>query len=134
MILPNLESYPSAISAAMDAFGDVETVDKPAALPARPATLGPGHGIPLPVAGVDQLTAEVRDCAPAAAQPATHIRSENSMADQHQVNSIIATAIFDCRKDDPDRKIDPEEAKQMAKCIVEALTDAGLQIAPVSKA
>jgi predicted ATPase len=55
------------------------------------------------------------------------------MADEHQVNSIIATAIFDCRKDDADRKIDPEEAKQMAKCIVEALTDAGLQIAPVSK-
>jgi hypothetical protein len=42
------------------------------------------------------------------------------MVDQHQVNSIIATAIYDCRKDHPDC-IDPEEAKQIAKCIVEAL-------------
>jgi hypothetical protein len=54
------------------------------------------------------------------------------MVDQHQVNSIIATAICDCRKDHPDR-IDPEEAKQIAKCIVEALTDAGLEIVPASK-
>jgi hypothetical protein len=29
--------------------------------------------------------------------------------------------------------MDPEEAKQIAKCIVEALTDAGLQIVPISK-
>jgi hypothetical protein len=29
--------------------------------------------------------------------------------------------------------MDPEEAKQIAKCIVEALADAGLQIAPISK-
>jgi hypothetical protein len=48
--------------------------------------------------------------------------------DQHQVNSIIATAICDCRKDHPHIEIDPEEAKQMAKCIVEALSDAGLKI------
>jgi hypothetical protein len=49
------------------------------------------------------------------------------MADQHQVNTIIATAICECRKDHPDQ-IDPEEAKQMAKCIVAALADAGLAI------
>ncbi len=49
------------------------------------------------------------------------------MADQHQVNSIIATAIWDARKDHPDRRIDAEEAKQIAKSIVEALTEAGLQ-------
>jgi hypothetical protein len=55
------------------------------------------------------------------------------MADQHQVNSIIATAICDARKEDPDHRMDPEEAKQIAKCIVEALTDAGLQIAPITK-
>jgi hypothetical protein len=29
--------------------------------------------------------------------------------------------------------MDPEKAKQIAKCIVEALTDAGLQIVPVTK-
>ena len=49
------------------------------------------------------------------------------MADQHQVNTIIATAICDCSKE-PDRTIDPENAKQMAKFIIEALTDAGLEI------
>ena len=56
-----------------------------------------------------------------------------SMSDEHQVNSIIATAISDSRRDHPDGRIDPEEAKQMAKCIVEALAGAGLQILPVSK-
>jgi hypothetical protein len=29
--------------------------------------------------------------------------------------------------------MDAEEAKQIAKCIVEALSDAGLQIAPLGK-
>jgi len=29
--------------------------------------------------------------------------------------------------------MDPEEAKQIAKCIIEALTDAGVQIVPVSQ-
>jgi hypothetical protein len=52
------------------------------------------------------------------------------MVDEHQVNSIIATAICDCRKDHPAQRMDPEEAKQMAKCIIEALTDAGLEIMP----
>jgi hypothetical protein len=55
------------------------------------------------------------------------------LADPHQVNSIIATAICDCRKDHPDQRLDPEEAKQIAKCIVAALTDAGLKIVPVSR-
>jgi hypothetical protein len=54
------------------------------------------------------------------------------MADQHQVNSIIATAICDARKDHPDHRMNPDEAKQIAKCIIEALSDAGLQIVPVS--
>ena len=54
------------------------------------------------------------------------------MADQHQVNSIIATAICDARKDHPEHRMKPDEAKQIAKCIIEALTDAGLQIVPVS--
>jgi len=55
------------------------------------------------------------------------------MADPHQVMSIIATAICDAHKDHPDYRMDPEEAKHIAKCIVEALTDAGLQIVPISK-
>jgi hypothetical protein len=55
------------------------------------------------------------------------------MVDQHQVNSIIATAICDARKSRPDGRMGPEEAKQIAKCIVEALADAGLEIVPVSK-
>jgi hypothetical protein len=50
------------------------------------------------------------------------------MTDEHQTSSIIATAICDCRKGHPDGGMNPEEAKQMAKCIVEALHDAGLQI------
>jgi hypothetical protein len=54
------------------------------------------------------------------------------MSDEHQMNSIIATAILDARKDYPDGRIDPEEAKQVAKCVIEALTSAGLQIVPVS--
>ena len=50
------------------------------------------------------------------------------MADQHQVNSIIASTICECSQEHPEHKIVPEEAKQMAKCIIEALTDAGLEI------
>jgi len=56
------------------------------------------------------------------------------MIDQHQVNSIIATAICDARNNDPsENRMDPEEAKQIAKCILDALADAGLQIAPAEK-
>jgi hypothetical protein len=54
------------------------------------------------------------------------------MSDAHQASAIIATAIFDARKDHPDRQIDPEEAKHIAKCIIEALSGAGLEIAPAS--
>ena len=54
------------------------------------------------------------------------------MADPHQVNALIAAAICECRKDNPDNEIKAEEAKQMAKHIVEALLDAGLEISPVS--
>jgi hypothetical protein len=50
------------------------------------------------------------------------------MIDQHQVISIIATAICECFKERPDQKLDPEEAKQIAKCAVEALAEAGLEI------
>jgi hypothetical protein len=57
---------------------------------------------------------------------------EGHMSDQHLVNSIIASAILDALKDHPEGGMDPEEAKQVAKCIVEALSSAGLRIVPVS--
>ena len=50
------------------------------------------------------------------------------MTDPHQVNSIISTAILSCKVDTADNDIDVEKAKHMAKCIVAALTDAGLEI------
>jgi hypothetical protein len=56
-----------------------------------------------------------------------------ALTDHHQANSIIATAICDCRKDHPDQEVSPEEAKQIAKCIIEALANAGLEIARIHK-
>jgi hypothetical protein len=61
------------------------------------------------------------------------LKRKKRMSDEHQVNAIIATSISDSRRDHPDGRIDPEEAKQMAKCIMEALASAGLEIMPVSK-
>ena len=55
------------------------------------------------------------------------------MVDEHQTNTIIATAILDSIKDHPDHEIDPEEAKLMAKRILAALTDAGLEITLVDQ-
>jgi hypothetical protein len=52
------------------------------------------------------------------------------MNDPYQVNSIVATAIADACKDHPDQRMDSEKAKQIAKCIVEALAGAGLKIEP----
>jgi hypothetical protein len=57
---------------------------------------------------------------------------EAPLADPHQVNAIIAAAICECRKDNPDSAIKAEEAKQIAKHIVEALLDAGLEISPAT--
>jgi hypothetical protein len=54
------------------------------------------------------------------------------MTDPHQVNTIIASAIHDCQKDDP-HPVGPEAAKHMAKCIVAALEEAGLVVAPSKK-
>jgi hypothetical protein len=59
--------------------------------------------------------------------------AEAPLTDPHQMNAIIAAAICDCRKDHPDRKIGPQEAKQIAKCIIEALADAGLRIVSSAK-
>jgi hypothetical protein len=50
------------------------------------------------------------------------------LVDQHQVISIIANAICECFKERPEQKIDPEEAKQVAKCVIEALTEVELEI------
>jgi hypothetical protein len=49
------------------------------------------------------------------------------------VNSIIASAICDALKDHQEKRVDPEEAKQIAKCIIEALSEAGLHIVAASK-
>ena len=47
--------------------------------------------------------------------------------------SIIHFAICDAHKDHQEKRMDPEEAKQIAKCIIEALSDAGLHIVAASK-
>jgi hypothetical protein len=50
------------------------------------------------------------------------------MTDPHQVNSIISSAIMSCKIESSDAKLDVEEAKHMAKCIVTALTESGFDI------
>jgi hypothetical protein len=52
--------------------------------------------------------------------------------DPHQVSALIATAICDWRKDQSDPPLSPEQAKHLAKCIIQALSDAGLQISPAN--
>lgn len=41
---------------------------------------------------------------------------------------MIASVIHDCRKAHPVSTIDPEEAKTIAKCIIQELSDAGFEI------
>jgi hypothetical protein len=52
--------------------------------------------------------------------------------DEHQQIALIGTAISEamtnCNAEAP--RLEPEQSKQLAKCIVEALADAGLQIIP----
>ena len=55
------------------------------------------------------------------------------MTDDHQLNAIIATAILDSLQNHPDHSIGPEEAKIVAKRIIAALTDAGLQVSVVDQ-
>jgi len=55
------------------------------------------------------------------------------MTDQHHLYALIAKAICDAQKGDPEHRMPLEEAKQISKCIVEALADAGFQISPASK-
>lgn len=52
------------------------------------------------------------------------------MSDKHQTNAIIATALLESLSNHPPHKLDPEEAKIIAKRIQAALRDAGLQISP----
>ena len=52
------------------------------------------------------------------------------MTDPFQVSSIIAAAICEAQGDHPDKRTDPADALRIAKCIVEALTAAGLKIVP----
>ncbi len=54
------------------------------------------------------------------------------MVDPHQINTIMASAICECHKDDP-HPINAETAKQIAKCILTALEDAGLHVEPDSQ-
>jgi hypothetical protein len=55
------------------------------------------------------------------------------MADEHQTNAIIAAALLDSFRAHPDPKLDPEEAKIIAKRILAALEDAGLQVTLVDQ-
>lgn len=55
------------------------------------------------------------------------------MIDQHGLYALIGKAICDARKGDPEREMNPEEAKHIAKCVVEALADAGFQITASNK-
>jgi len=55
------------------------------------------------------------------------------MTDEHQTNAIIATAILDSLREQPDHKMEPEEARIIAKRILAALEDAGLQITPLDQ-
>ncbi|MBR1154502.1 hypothetical protein [Bradyrhizobium sp. JYMT SZCCT0428] len=50
------------------------------------------------------------------------------MTDEHQINAIIAMAILDSFSNHPELKVDSEEAKIIAKRILGALRDAGLQV------
>ena len=50
------------------------------------------------------------------------------MVDPHQMHSLIAAAISECRKNHPKGEILGEEAKVMAKCVVQQLADAGYHI------
>lgn len=54
------------------------------------------------------------------------------MTDEHLTNTIIASTIVDSLRDDP-HELDPEVAKIIAKKILAALEDAGLQITVVSQ-
>jgi hypothetical protein len=40
------------------------------------------------------------------------------MADPHQVISIVATAICDVRKDDPDYRMDPEKLNKLRNALL----------------
>jgi hypothetical protein len=55
------------------------------------------------------------------------------MADAHQLHALIAKTICEAQSHDRESPLSPEEAKQISKCIVEALESAGFQITPKSQ-
>jgi hypothetical protein len=56
------------------------------------------------------------------------------MTDEHLTNTIIANAILEGLKADRTHDLDPEVAKIIAKRILAALEEAGLQITVVDEA
>jgi hypothetical protein len=50
------------------------------------------------------------------------------MIDEYQTNAIITTALLESFSNHQAHKLDPEEAKIIAKRILAALRDAGLRI------
>jgi hypothetical protein len=53
------------------------------------------------------------------------------MADPHHIAALIASSITECSKHNPAWVVQAEEAKVMAKCIIEQLRDAGYDITAV---
>jgi hypothetical protein len=53
------------------------------------------------------------------------------MADPHQISALIASSILECIRHNPTGVVHAEEAKVMAKCIIEQLRDAGFYITAV---
>ena len=100
----------------------------------RPAWLRLAEDLIKIAEGLEKLHRENKTC-----DPCNNVDEQigdnkgTTMADEHQTNAIIATAILDSVRDHPDHAIDPEEAKVMAKCILDALTDAGLEITLVDQ-
>lgn len=56
------------------------------------------------------------------------------MTDAHHIPALIASSITECSKHNPAGGVHAEEAKVMAKCIIEQLRDAGYQITAATAA
>lgn len=70
--------------------------------------------------------------APAGALRLNTQHRERPLTDRHQHIALIATAISEAMTNSNAEasRLEPEQSKQLAKCVVEALADAGLQITP----
>jgi hypothetical protein len=58
---------------------------------------------------------------------------EVNLADPHQSEFDDSHGDLWLPQDQPDNRIDPTAAKQIAKCIIEALSNAGLRIGPAAE-